>query len=199
MVMVMTDARAGESSRKGADPRAPHWFAFNRINERPNDWTFTVLDWDNDPGTEGVKDEGEAEVRAGPDHRFVITTWLQPRDRTHDRYYSVAYETENQDGVPEPLSIHIGRSESGATNSLGHARQSIDSHDAFAHILVRDHNDGPRETFRFPTEWMAEQAADLQTRLKIDRDDRDYRISVHPIGEWEDQLELEQSLEDADV
>ncbi|APX98599.1 hypothetical protein [Natronorubrum daqingense] len=183
-------------TRDGSHPRAPHWFDFNRLNETPNAWTFEVLEWDDDPDADGVDDRGEAEV-VRDDHRFVITTWLQPRDRTHDRYWGVAYETINQDGDPEPLAFHISKTQAIARNNLGHARDVLDSGDTEPHVLVRDHNDGPRETFEYPSEHMAEKAADLQIELKIGSDDRDYLATVHSKAEWEDQLELEQSLKEA--
>ncbi|MCU4743449.1 hypothetical protein [Natronoglomus mannanivorans] len=181
-------------AREGADPRAPHWFDFNRINDLPNGWAFDILEWDDDPDADGVVDRGEAEV-VRDDHRFIITTWLQPRARTHDRYWSIAYETVNQDGEPEPLSFHISTTQAIARNNLGHARDVLDSGDTEPHVLVRDHNDGPRETFEYPAESMAEKAADLQTRLKMDNDDRDYIATVHSKGEWSKQLELERSLD----
>lgn len=180
----------------GMDPRAPHWFDFNRINELPNAWTFEVLEWNDDPDQDGVDDRGEAEVVKG-DHRFVITTWLQPRERTHDRYWSVAYETINQDGDPEPLSFHISKTQSIARNNLGHARDVLDGDhaDPEPHVLVRDHTDGPRETFEYPSEHMAEKAADLQIDLKLDHEDRDYQINVRSKDEWEERLELEQRVQ----
>jgi hypothetical protein len=181
--------------RDPTDPRAPHWFDFAKVNELPNDWTFEVLEWDDDPETEQVDDRGEAEV-VRDDHRFVITTWLQPRERTHDRYWSVCYETINQDGDPEPLSFFIGRTQSIARNNLGHARDVLDKDEPDPHVLVRDHSDGPRETFEFPAPHMAEKAADLQTRLKLDSDDRDYLVTVHSKDEWQDKLELEAELEE---
>ncbi len=175
------------------NPRAPHWFEFNRLNDLPNDWTFEVTEWDDDPDVEGVVDRGEAEV-VRDDHRFVVNTWLEPRPRTHDRYWSVCYETINQDGELEPLSFHISKSQSIARNNLGHARDVLDNGDARPHILVRDHNDGPREAFEYPTEHMAEKAADLQIELKLGNDDRDYIVSVHTVDEWEQRLQTEQSL-----
>ncbi|WP_241434724.1 hypothetical protein [Natrialba asiatica] len=42
----------------------------------------------------------------------------------------------------------------------------IDSNEAEPHVLVRDHNDGPRETFEYPTEHMAKKAADLPNRAE---------------------------------
>ncbi|WP_207891212.1 hypothetical protein [Natrarchaeobius oligotrophus] len=188
---VATDGGT-DRTKEGVNPHAPHWFDFNRLNETPSDWTFEVLEWDDDPDADGVVDRGEAEVVRG-DHRFTVTTWLQPRARTHDRYWSVAYETINQDGEPELLSFHISRDQAIARNNLGHARDSIDE-DATPHVLVRDHNDGPRETFEFPTASMAEKAADLQTRLKLENDDRDYLVTVHSKEEWEDRLELEREV-----
>ena len=182
-----------ERTRGGEDPRAPHWFDFNKINDLPNEWMFDVLEWDDDPDADDVDDRGEAEVIRGP-HRFVITTWLQPRARTHDRYWSVAYETVNQDGKSEPLSFHISKSQSIARNNLGHARDVLDSGDTEPHVLVREHHDGPRETFEYPTEHMTEKAADLQTELKIGNENRDYLVTVHSKDEWSDQLELERSL-----
>lgn len=185
------------TSRKGADPRAPHWFDFNKLNQLPNEWAFRVLDWDDDPDTDGVVDRGEGEAVRG-EHRFVINTWLQPRGRTHDRYWSICYETVNQDGDPEPLSFHIGRTQSMARNNLGYARDSLDDSDAHPHVLVREHDDAPRETFEFATRFMAEGAADLQIRLKMDDPDRNYRATVHTTEDWEDQLELERSLQEVD-
>lgn len=182
------------TSRKGADPRAPHWFDFNKLNELPNDWTFSVLEWNDDPDTDGVSDRGEGEAVRG-EHRFVIETWLQPKERTAARYHSIAYETVNQDGESEPLSFFIGTTSAIARNNLGHARDTLDDSDTTPHVVVRDRNDGPRETFEFPNEYMAQKAADLQTRLKLDNDDRDYLVTVHSVEEWEDQLELERSLE----
>ena len=184
-------------TRDKSDPRAPHWFDFNKLNERPNDWTFTVIDWDDDPDTDGVADHGEGEVVRG-EHRFVIETWLQPKARTADRYWSVCYETVNQDGDPEPLSFHIGKSQAIARNNLGHARDRLDATDMHPHVLVREHTNGPRETFEFPTEHMAESAADLQIRLKMDNPDRNYRATVYAIEDWEEQLDLERSLKAAE-
>lgn len=77
----MTETEPTGTSRKGADPRAPHWFDFNKLNELPNDWTFTVLEWDDDPDADDVKDRGEAEVIRGK-HRVLVTTWLQPKEPT---------------------------------------------------------------------------------------------------------------------
>lgn len=182
------------TTRDGDHPRAPHWFDFNRINDLPNDWTFDVLKWEDDPDAEGVDDRGEAEVVRGP-HRFIITTWLQPRERTHDRYWSIAYETTNQDGEDEPFAFHIGKSQSIARNNLGHARDVLDRDDTEPHIVVRDYQDGPRETFEYPNEYMAEKAADLQAELKLADDSRDYLVTVHSKEEWADQLELERSLQ----
>lgn len=182
--MAMTDGR---------DPRAPHWYDFSRVDELPNDWSFEVLEWDDDPDEDGVVDQGEAEVVRG-EHRFVVTTWLQPRERTHDRYYSVCYETVNQDDEDELLSFHISKSSSIARNNLGYARDSLDQSGA-PHVLVRDHRDGPRETFEFPNEFMAEKAADLQTELKLGNDDRDYLVNVFEKSEWADRLELEASVQ----
>lgn len=183
------------SERDGDDPRAPHWFDFNRINDRPNDWTFEVLDWDDDPDAEGVVDRGEAEV-VRDDHRFVVTTWLQPRERTHDRYWSVTYETVTGDGDDELLSFHIGKTQAIARNNLGHARDVLDDErETTPHVLVRDRDDGPRETFEFPTEYMAESAADLQTDLKLGNDDRQYLVTVYPRDEWKRRVKRERSLE----
>lgn len=183
------------SERAPSDPQAPHWFDFNKLNDLPNDWSFEVLEWDDDPDGEDVDvvDRGEAEVTRG-DHRFVITTWLVPRTNTHDRFWSIAYETVNQDGDDEPLSFHISRTQSIARNNLGHARDSLDEDDATLHILVRDPSGGDRETFEFPTEFMAEKAADLQTRLKMDDDDRDYVVFVEEKSDWGSHLELEREL-----
>ncbi|MFC6766035.1 hypothetical protein [Natrinema soli] len=182
-----------DRTRGGRDPRAPHWFDFNQINELPNDWGFKVLEWDDDPDTDGVDNRGEAEVVRG-DHRFVITTWLQPRECTHDRYWSVTYEMVNQDGESEPLSFHISTLQSIARNNLGHALDVLDSAGTEPHVLVRDYNDGPRETFEYPTEHMAEKAADLQVELKIGNNDRDYLVTVHSKDEWQQTLERERSL-----
>lgn len=183
------------TEQSGANPRAPHWFDFNRINETPSEWSFEVCEWDDNPDTDGIDDRGEAEVVRG-DHHFLVTTWLQPRARTHDRYWSVAYEAINQDGEQEPLSFHISKTQSIARNNLGHARDVLDSGDTSPHVLVRDHNDGPRETFEFPTEHMAEKAADLQIDLKLDDPDLDYLITVYTIDEWEERLENERFLEE---
>lgn len=180
----------------GLNPRAPHWYDFSQINEYPNDWRFEVLEWDDDPDAENVVDRGEAEVTRDS-HRFGITTWLVPRANTHDRYWSIAYETTNQDGDDELLSFFIGRTSSIARNNLGHARDVIDAGDTTPHVVVRDHRDGPRETFEYPTEHMAEKAADLQIRLKMENEDRDYTAAVYSKAEWEEQLELERSLRDS--
>ncbi|MBX0325757.1 hypothetical protein EGH21_22325 [Halomicroarcula sp. F13] len=179
----------------GADPRAPHWFDFNKVNDLPNEWRFEVLEWDDDPDGKAV-DRGGAEITDG-EHRLVIVTWLVERDRTHDRYYSVAYETINQDGEFEPLAFHLGRSASIARNSTGHARDCLEADDGKPHVLVRHHDrgDGERETFEFPNESLAEQASDLQVRLKLDHDDRDYLVNVFPKDEWEERLETERELE----
>ncbi|MFP8891853.1 hypothetical protein ACLI4U_19085 (plasmid) [Natrialbaceae archaeon A-CW2] len=183
-------------TRGGNDPRAPHWFDFNRINDLPNDWAFEVLEWDDDPEAEGVVDRGEAEV-VRDDHRFVVTTWLQPRERTHDRYWSIAYETINQDGDAEPFSFHISKTQAIARNNLGHARDVLDEGDTTPHVLVRkDLDSGERETFEYPTEHMAEKAADLQIELRIGNDDRNNVVSVHSKAEWEQTLERERSLEE---
>lgn len=181
-------------TRDGEHPRAPHWFEFNRINDLPNEWTFEVIDWDEDPDAYGVVDRGEAEVVRGS-HRFVITTWLEPRERTHERYWSIAYETTNQDGEAEPFAFHIGKSQSIARNNLGHARDVLDGDGADPHVVVREYDDGSRETFEYPTNHMAEKAADLQAELKLADDTRNYRVTVHSKEEWADQLELEQSLQ----
>ena len=45
---------------------------------------------------------------------------------------------------------------------------------------------------------MAESAADLQVRLKFDNPDRNYLVTVHTAEDWEDQLELERSLQEVD-
>jgi hypothetical protein len=181
------------SKSDGLNPRAPHWYDFNEVNNLPNDWTFEVLEWDDDPDAENVVDRGEAEVTRGS-HRFVITTWLVPRSNTHDHFWSIAYETINQDGEDEPLSFFIGRTSSIARNNLGHARDSIDHEEAAPHVLVRKYPDDTRETFEYPTEFMAEKAADLQHRLKMDIDDRDYMAFVESKEDWEERLELERDL-----
>jgi len=174
--------------RRGADPRAPHWYQFNRVNDLPNAWTFEVLEWDDDPDEEGIADRGEAEV-VRDDHRFLVATWLVPRERTHDRYWSVSYETVNQDDEPEPLAFHICRSQDIARNNLGHARDVLDDVDPTPHVLVRNHDDGPRETFEYPAEHLAEKAADIQIRLSLD-DDRNYSVTVHSKDEWQERLEI---------
>ncbi|QCC57139.1 hypothetical protein NP511_22130 (plasmid) [Natrinema thermotolerans] len=184
----------GVTKPDALDPRAPHWSDFSRINETPSEWTFKVLEWDGDPDADGVADRGEAEVVHG-DHRFVVTTWLQSRDRTHDRYWGVAYETVNQDGEDEPLAFHISTSQSIARNNLGHARDVLDNGEPEPHVLIRDHVGGPRETFEYPAEHMAEKAADLQIELKIGNDDREYIVTVHSKAEWERTLERERVLE----
>lgn len=184
--------------RDGDDPRAAHWLPFNKINDLPNEWSFEVLEWDDDPDAEGTVDRGEAEVVRG-EHRFVVTTWLQARDRTHDRYYGIAYETVNQDDEPEPLAYHISTSQSIARNNLSHGRDVVGRDDTTPNVLVREHDDGPRETFEYPCEYMAEKAADLQLELRMGDDDRNYRVTVHSKDEWEDQLELERSLEASDT
>ncbi len=183
------------SDRDGDDPRAPHWLPFDEINDLPNAWTFEVTEWDDDPEVDGIEDRGEAVVERG-EHRFVVTTYLQCRDRTHDRYYGIAYETINQDGEPEPLAYHISTSQSIARNNLGTGRDVVGREDTTPHILVREHDDSPRETFEYPCEYMAEKAADLQLELRVGNDDREYMMTVHSKEEWEDRLELEQSLEE---
>jgi len=126
----------GGDETRGVDPRSPHWFDFNRVNETPSEWSFEVpREWDGDPDADGIDDRGEAEVVRG-DHRFVVTTWLQPRERTHDRYWGVAYETVNQDGEAEPLSFHISTSQSIARNNLGHARDVLDSGETESHTSL---------------------------------------------------------------
>jgi len=179
--------------RDGSDPRAPHWFGFNRVNELPNRWSFEVQDWDDDPDGEAV-DRGLGVTTDG-DHRLLITTWLVERKRTHDRMFSVAYETITQDGDTEPLAFYLGKSASIARNNCGHARDSLDAIDTDPHVLVREHDSDERETFEFPNETLAEQAADLQTRLKLSHSDRDYLVTVHSKDEWQERLDLEQELE----
>ncbi|WP_058997806.1 hypothetical protein [Haloarcula sp. CBA1127] len=181
--------------RDGSDPRAPHWFGFNRVNDLPNPWSFEVLDWNDDPDGEAV-DRGLGVTTDG-EHRLLITTWLVERERTHDRMFSVAYETVNQDGEDEPLAFHIGRDTSIARNNCGHARDSLDATDTEPHVLVRQHDngDGERETFEFPNETLAQQAADLQARLKLEHSNRDYIVTVHSKDEWQERLELEADLE----
>lgn len=174
-------------------PRAPHWYDFNEYNDEPSAWTFETLDWDDDPEEPTVGDSGTAELTDG-NHRFVITTWLVERDRTHDRYWSVAYETIDENGEPEPLALHIGQTQAIARNNFGWARKSIDQSDSNPHVLVRKHPDDTRETFEFPTEWLAAQAADLQTRLTLDDPDRDYIVFVESKAEWEESLARDEWL-----
>ena len=152
---MTVSSRSTDRSRDGKDPRAPHWFDFNKINKFPNAWTVEGLEWNDDPDADGVDDRNEGEV-VRDEHRFVVTTWLQPRERTHDRYWSISYETVNQDGDEDPLAFHISTSQSIARNNLDHARDVLDSGDTEPHVLVRDYNDGPRETFEYPTEHMAD-------------------------------------------
>jgi len=182
------------SERDGDHPRAAHWLPFNKINDLPNDWTFEVLNWDDDPDADDVVDRGEAEVVRG-DHRFVVTTWLQPRERTHDRYYGIAYETINQDGEPEPLAYHISTSQSITRNNLSHGRDVVGRDDTTPHVVVRDHHDGPRETFEFPCVYLAEKACDLQHEVKAGDPDRNYMATVHSKAEWQERLELERAVE----
>ena len=186
--------RETKDKNNGAYPRAPHWFEFNRINDLPNDWTFRVIKWNDNPEDDDIVDRGEAEVVRG-NHRFVITTFLHPKERTHDRYWSVAYETINQDGELEPLSFHIGTNQAIARNNLGHARDILDGDETEPHILVRDYkNKSLRETFEFPTKHMAGSAADLQTKLKMDTEDGNYFISLYSKNEWDEELKREKEL-----
>ncbi len=185
------------SERPGDDPRAPHWFDFRKVNDEPNDWTFEVVEWNDEPDAEGVVDRGEAEVVRG-DHRFVVSTWLQERERTHDRYWGVAYETVNQDGEPEPLAYHISTSQAIARNNLSHGRDAVGREDTTPHVVVRDHHDGPRETFEYPCESLAEKACDLQHEVKAGDPERNYMATVHSKAEWQDKLSLERSIAERD-
>lgn len=178
------------------DPRAPHWQDFSKVDDLPNDWSFEVLEWDDDPDEDELVDRGEAEVVRG-DHRFVVTTWLVPRTNTHDRYWSVAYEATDQDGEDKLLSFHVSTTSAIVRNNLGYARDSLDGY-GMTHILVRKHSEDDRETFEFPNEFLAEKAADLQTRAKMENEDRDYLVFVESEEEWEEKLELERTLEEAD-
>ena len=192
--MNQSDNNTTEQTEDGRNPRASHWFDFNRINDTPSEWTFDVIKWDDNPDAEGVVDCGEAEViRDG--HRFIVTTWLQPRKNTYDRYWSVAYETIDECGEPEPLSFHIGTSQTIAANNIGHARDVLNSGKTEPHVVVRNHSDAPRESFEFPTAHMAEKAADLQLELKLNDESRNYHINVYAKDEWEERLEDEESFQ----
>ncbi|ELY77143.1 hypothetical protein [Natrinema gari] len=191
-----SDTTGSESKPDALGPRAPHWFDFNRVSETASEWAFEILEWDNNPDADDIDDRGEAEVVRG-DHRFVVTTWLQPRERTHDRYWGVAHETVNQDSEAEPLAFQISTSQSIAQNNLGHAKDVLDSGEPEPHVLVRDHVDSRRETFEYPAGHMAEKAADLQIELEIGNDDREYIVTVRSKADWEERLKRERALESA--
>jgi hypothetical protein len=125
----------------------------------------------------------------------VIRTWLVERSRTHDRYYSVAYETTNQDGEAEPLAFYLGQTDAIARNNLSHARETLDQQSIDPHLVIRrDRSTGERETFEFPNEYMAEKAADVQHDVNLRDDDRDYQINVRSKAEWREYVELQQQV-----
>lgn len=175
-------------THSGAD--APHWHHFKKLGSTPNDWSFRYL--------EELSEDEEVACLETDEHRIVIRTQLVQRDRTADRYVTLYYEPADTDPLDEedyedvrvPFYQGQGMGDGIARNNVSHVRMAIDE-GADDHVVVVE-EDGERNVYDVPAQTIAEKAADLYTRIKLDTD-RDVRALTYTPAEWDRHLEIEQA------
>jgi hypothetical protein len=164
---------------------APHWHLFKKYDQEPNDWRFRHL-------------KEDVACVENDEHRFVIETTLVQRERTADRYFTIFYEPADVDPLDEDdysgkrCPFHQSTNESIARNNVSWGRHSIEEDGVDPHVVVKE-EDGERTVFEVPSPAIADWAADLFTKIKLDTD-RDIRALDYAKDEWEERVELEREV-----